>query len=236
MLRICDETEVNALHGETNYYGWHICKNDTLRDGTPVPPDNKWLLYEGEIEWCKSGLYSAHNIWKSLRYSYTLQPSDILCRVITKSHIIRNYYKGVSYARYILWRTNLGDVLSNVMSQVHIDYIDKIKHKYGYSFEKLQSYVENYDPASLLAAKKEFDETPHFRDKLVLSDLLHPFEINLDNLILFINIHHRGFDDCDYDDYEIYYDAQEQIPSKILNCLSKQTGYSIEELSKQGAV
>ena len=37
----------------------------TLRDGRPVPPDGEWLVHDGPVEMCASGLHAAPSLNRS---------------------------------------------------------------------------------------------------------------------------------------------------------------------------
>jgi hypothetical protein len=51
--------------------------SDKLRDGRPVPPDGEWLVHDGELVMCKSGLHASRHPFDALAYA----PGPVLCLV-----------------------------------------------------------------------------------------------------------------------------------------------------------
>src|SRR5574343_52274 len=51
--------------------------SDKLRDGRPVPPDGEWLVHDGELFMCKSGLHASRHPFDALAYA----PGPVLCLV-----------------------------------------------------------------------------------------------------------------------------------------------------------
>ena len=56
--------------------GYHFV-GGTLRDGRPVPADGEWLVHDGPVVICKSGLHASRRPWHALEYA----PGNVLCRV-----------------------------------------------------------------------------------------------------------------------------------------------------------
>jgi len=50
---------------------------DELRDGRPVPPVGEWLVHDGPMVMCKSGLHASRHPFDALTYA----PGPILCLV-----------------------------------------------------------------------------------------------------------------------------------------------------------
>ena len=48
--------------------GYHFV-GETLRDGRPIPPDGEWLIYEGPVVPCKSGLHMSEHPFDALKYA-----------------------------------------------------------------------------------------------------------------------------------------------------------------------
>jgi hypothetical protein len=42
---------------------------DTLRDGSPIPPDGVWEEFDGAVEMCKSGLHASRHPFDALLYA-----------------------------------------------------------------------------------------------------------------------------------------------------------------------
>ena len=55
--------------------GWHFV-GSTLLDGRPVPADGEWLVHEGRLVLCESGLHGSEHPLDALRYA----PGPVLCR------------------------------------------------------------------------------------------------------------------------------------------------------------
>src|SRR5574343_214538 len=50
---------------------------DKLRDGCPVPPDGEWLVHDGPVRMCASGLHASRHPFDALMYA----PGPVLCLV-----------------------------------------------------------------------------------------------------------------------------------------------------------
>ena len=50
---------------------------DKLRDERPVPPDGEWLVHDGPVKMCESGLHASRHPFDALTYA----PGPILCLV-----------------------------------------------------------------------------------------------------------------------------------------------------------
>ena len=63
--------------------GYHFV-GETLRDGRPIPPDGEWLIYEGPVAPCKSGLHMSEHPFDALKYA----PGSTLCLVELDGDIV----------------------------------------------------------------------------------------------------------------------------------------------------
>ena len=86
---------------------WHFV-NDTLRDGRPIPPDGEWLVHDGELVMCESGLHASERILDALIYA----PGNTICRVEVDGEILHDDDKLVAEKRKILWRIEGEQVLT----------------------------------------------------------------------------------------------------------------------------
>lgn len=86
---------------------WHFTNGNTLRDGRPVPPPGKWLVHDGVILPCVSGLHASERLIDALKYA----PGYILHRVEVREEIHRRTDKLVGRERRILWSIDAEDVL-----------------------------------------------------------------------------------------------------------------------------
>lgn len=57
-------------------FGWHFT-GDTLRDGSPIPPINEWIEFDGPIVPCQSGLHMSEHPMDALEHA----PGVMLHRV-----------------------------------------------------------------------------------------------------------------------------------------------------------
>ncbi len=80
-------------------YGWHFV-GETLRDGSPIPPDGEWLEYKGEVRMCEIGLHFSDTPAQALEYA----PGPILCYVELENIVQRDNDKGVCSRRKIIAR------------------------------------------------------------------------------------------------------------------------------------
>ena len=86
---------------------WHFV-NETLRDGRPIPPDGEWLVHDGELVMCESGLHASERILDALIYA----PGNTICRVEVDGEILHDDDKLVAEKRKILWRIEGEQVLT----------------------------------------------------------------------------------------------------------------------------
>ena len=85
---------------------WHFV-GDELRNGIPIPADGEWLVHEGELIMCESGLHASRKIIDALIYA----PGSTICRVEVNGKIIEDHDKVVAEKRKILWRIDGNKVL-----------------------------------------------------------------------------------------------------------------------------
>ena len=57
---------------------------ETLRDGGPIPADGEWLIHEGEIIPCQSGLHASVEPFDALTYA----PGATLCLVALEGDLV----------------------------------------------------------------------------------------------------------------------------------------------------
>lgn len=85
---------------------WHFV-GDTLRDGRSVPPDGAWLIHDGPVVLCRSGLHASVDPLDALRYA----PGPVLCRVELAGAIVHGDDKLIAARRRILARRDMTDAL-----------------------------------------------------------------------------------------------------------------------------
>jgi len=86
--------------------GYHFV-GDTLRDGRPVPADGVWLVHNGPLEMCRSGLHLSLTPFEALKYA----PGSIICRVRYGGEILADIDKLVCRRRMIEARFDATDLL-----------------------------------------------------------------------------------------------------------------------------
>jgi hypothetical protein len=60
---------------------WHFF-GDTLRDGTPVPPDGVWLKHDRPLAICHSGFHASRHPFDALQYAPGPNLAMVKCRGI----------------------------------------------------------------------------------------------------------------------------------------------------------
>ena len=80
---------------------WHFV-GDTLRDGRPVPPDGEWLVHDGPLVLCQTGLHASLDPWDALTYA----PGPMLCRVELAGAMVHGDDKLVASRRRIVARVD----------------------------------------------------------------------------------------------------------------------------------
>jgi hypothetical protein len=79
----------------------------TLRDGRPVPPDGEWLVHDGPLKMCESGLHASIHPFDALNYA----PGETLCLVDLDGEIVTEGDKSVATKRRIVARINAAEML-----------------------------------------------------------------------------------------------------------------------------
>ena len=103
----------------TEIEAWHFCAH-TLRDGRPIPPDGEWLVHDGDVIPCKSGLHASIRLIDALEYA----PGSTLCRVILRGDIQHHGNdKIVGRERQIVWRIDATAVLREFARKCALDVI-----------------------------------------------------------------------------------------------------------------
>lgn len=85
---------------------YHFVGN-TLRDGRPVPPDGEWLIHDGPVVLCESGLHASVHPFDALQYA----PGDTLCYCEYRGQIIHESDKFVAEQRRIVTRMDATEML-----------------------------------------------------------------------------------------------------------------------------
>ena len=94
-----------------------LADSGKLRDGRASPPDGVWLVHEGDIEMCQSGLHASRRPLDALHYA----PGSLLCRVEDRKDITEEKDKLVCRERRIIWRQDATDMLRAFARQCAAD-------------------------------------------------------------------------------------------------------------------
>lgn len=85
----------------------------TLRDGRPIPADGEWLVHEGPVVMCESGLYACKHPLDAQRYAL----GATLCRVDCEDVVIERDDKLVCRRRKVTKRLNARALLQQFASE-----------------------------------------------------------------------------------------------------------------------
>ena len=92
---------------------------DKLRDGRPVPPDGEWLVHDGPVRMCESGLHASRHPFDALMYA----PGPILCLVDCDEIDAEDVDKLVCRRRRIVARFDATTILRAFARQCALDVI-----------------------------------------------------------------------------------------------------------------
>jgi hypothetical protein len=85
---------------------WHFT-GPALRDGSPVPPIGEWLVHEGDITICKSGLHASVHPFDALQYA----PGSFLHKVECEDIVSSQDDKFVCRRRKIIASRDVTELL-----------------------------------------------------------------------------------------------------------------------------
>ena len=91
----------------------------TLRDGCPVPTDGEWLVHDGELVMCQSGLHASRHPFDALTYA----PGPVLCLVDCDEIDAEDVDKLVCRRRRIVARFDATTMLRAFARQCALDVI-----------------------------------------------------------------------------------------------------------------
>ena len=99
---------------------YHFTSNK-LRDGRPIPPTNEWLVHEGKVIMCTSGLHASEQPYDALQYA----PGHILHRVELDDVIDTQDDKVVARRRKIVATIDAAELLhafarKQALSVIHL--------------------------------------------------------------------------------------------------------------------
>ena len=97
----------------------HHFVGSTLRDGRPVPTDGEWLVHDGPVRMCESGLHASRHPFDALMYA----PGPVLCLVDCDEIDAEENDKLVCRRRLIVARFDATDILRAFARQCALDVI-----------------------------------------------------------------------------------------------------------------
>ncbi len=127
--------------------GWHFV-GDVLRDGRPIPPDGEWLIHDGPIVPCKSGLHMSTDPLDALAYA----PGATLCRVELAGEIVGHgepIDKHVGRRRRIIQRIDATQLLRRFAA----DNALRVAHRWDMP-AVVRQYLETLDESLRSAAER----------------------------------------------------------------------------------
>ena len=94
---------------------------ETLRDGRAIPADGEWLVHDGPVLMCESGLHASRGPWDALTYA----PSATLCLVDCDDIVDEHDDKLVCRRRRIVARFDATELLGafgrgEALSVIHL--------------------------------------------------------------------------------------------------------------------
>ena len=80
---------------------------DTLRDGRPIPADGEWLVHDGDVVICETGLHASKHPYDALQYA----PGPTLCLVECEDIVTEHDDKFACRRRRIVKRFDATDTM-----------------------------------------------------------------------------------------------------------------------------
>jgi len=127
--------------------GYHFC-GDKLRDGRPIPADGEWLVHDGPVTICETGLHASKHPWEALTYA----PGATLCLVECEDIVDEHDDKFVCRRRKIIARFDATDMLWELsrwcaLQVIHLWDVPPVVRQY------LETGDESLRAAALAAAR-----------------------------------------------------------------------------------
>ena len=116
----------------------------TLRYGPPIPADGEWLIHEGPVVICKTGLHASLHPFDALQYA----PGATLCMVECEDIVTKQPDKFVCRRRRIVKRIDATELLWKASRQYALSVI----HLWN-APEVVREYLETGDESKRAAAR-----------------------------------------------------------------------------------
>ena len=116
----------------------------TLRDGSPIPADGEWLIHEGPVVICETGLHASLHPFDALQYA----PGATLCMVECEDIVTKQPGKFVCRRRRIVKRIDATELLWKASRQYALSVI----HLWD-APEVVREYLETGDESKRAAAR-----------------------------------------------------------------------------------
>jgi hypothetical protein len=127
---------------------WHFT-GDTLRDGRPIPAVGEWLVHEGTITICRTGLHASERLIDALSFA----PGNRLHRVTVRGIEGRENDKLVARERRIDWSLDAEPVLRAFARRCALDVLPLWPDAPAIVREYLETGREDIRAAAKAAAK-----------------------------------------------------------------------------------
>lgn len=142
---------------------WHFV-GDTLRDGRPIPPDGEWLIHDGPVIPCKSGLHASERIIDALKYA----PGAVVCRVDLRGDILpHGGDKLATRERRILWRIDASEILRTFARRCALDMVH-----FWYAPDVVRRWLETGDEKLRSAAWSAAESAERAAQNAVLTAMI----------------------------------------------------------------
>ena len=91
----------------------------TLRDGRPIPPIGEWLVHDGPVLMCGSGLHASKTAAQALKYA----PGELLHRVNLSGDLKHDTDKSIGRKRKIIASIDATELLREFSRRVALDVV-----------------------------------------------------------------------------------------------------------------
>jgi len=116
----------------------------TLRDGRAIPPDGEWLVHDGPVVMCESGLHASRDPFDALTYA----PGETLCIVECEDVVREDVDKLVCRRRRIIKRAGATTMLREFARAQALD----VAHLWDCP-PVVRQYLETGDESLMAAAR-----------------------------------------------------------------------------------
>ena len=124
---------------------YHFC-GATLRDGRPIPADGEWLVHEGQVTICETGLHASSHPFDALQFA----PGATLCIVECEDIVTEHVDKLVCRRRKIVKRIDATELLWKASRE----YAKSVLHLWD-APQVVKDFLDTGDESLMAAARSE---------------------------------------------------------------------------------